>query len=116
MNTDIISNEFTFTEDEIADAATNIKYKVKHSLVEQYKTIDNLKTLLQNDDSFSPIILSKIDCMYLDDYNIFRMCCPKAWKEFMDVANKKIMEYFEREEQKKAAKAKLPWYKRIFAW
>lgn len=114
MNTDTTNNEFTFTEDEIADAATSIKYDLKHRFVEQYKTVDGLKTIIQNYDGFDPIKL-KTD-VFSDDYNMFRMVCPNAWKAFIDVVNKRTMEYFEREKQKKAAKAKLPWYKRIFTW
>ena len=116
MNTDTTNNEFTFTEDEIIAAVNDPRYSVKNMLVNQLKHVNNMKSMIENlDVDASPLQLRMIDDIFGDEYNTFRMVCPKAWKEFIEVFNKRNMEYFEREKQKKDAKSKLPWYKRIFA-
>ena len=117
MNTDTTNNEFTFTEDEIVAAVHDPRYWVKNMLVNQLKQANNMKSMVENLDleDASPLQWRMIDDILGGEYNVFRMCCPKAWKAFMDLLEKRKMEYLECEKKYKALKAKLPWYKRIFA-
>lgn len=108
------------TEEEILKLVDSTDFFIQEKLVQQYKDVAGIKSFLESLDfvgpstkNFNPIYFAA--SLFDDEYTLFRATCPKMWKETQDVLAKKMAEYNKFEAEREAAKAKLPWYKRIFA-
>lgn len=108
------------TEEEISKLADSVDFLVQEKLAHQYRHVAGIKTFLESLDfvrqdtkNINPIYC--VGSLFDDEYMLFRAACPKMWKETQDVLAKKMAEYNKLEAEREAAKAKLPWYKRIFA-
>ena len=115
-----MKNYSNTTEDEISKLADSADFEVQEKLVQQYKHVAGIKSFLESLDfvgpgtkNFNPIYFAA--SLFDDEYKLFRATCPKMWKEIQDVLAKKMAEYNKLEAEREVAKAKMPWYKRIFA-
>ena len=110
----------TIIEDEISKLTDSVDFFVQEKLVRQYKNVAGIKSFLESLDfvrpdtkNINPIYYA--GSLFDDEYTLFRLACPKMWKETQDVLAKKMAEWNKLDAKREAAKAKLPWYKRIFA-
>ena len=115
-----MNNYNNTTEDEISKLSDNTDFFVKEKLARQYKDVAGIKSFLETLDFVRPDIkninpIYYAEPLFNDEYMLFRAACPKLWKKTQAVLAKKMAEYNKLEAEREAAKAKLPWYKRIFA-